>query len=176
MRKVIIPGNLEPELSTLGVSKVEYLRDAVAEELSNGKTRQDILEALSGEGLSEASSSWLFSQVKDKGASFELVYVGNSEVQADAALRLAKYENSEMNLGGALWLVGWLLMFLEAGLCFGLIAEIAVPIFILSVALRIFGLWKVAEARGYDGIWGLSSLCFVDLFVILFFFIMPKRA
>jgi len=175
MRKVIIPGNLEPEFSKLGIPKVEHLRDAIAEELGKGKSRQDILEALSGEGLSEMSSSWLFSQVKDKGASFELLYVGNTDVQAENARRVDSYARSEMNLGGGLWLAGWLLMFLEVGVCFGMAAEIAVPIFLLSLGLRMVGLWKAVEAKGYDGAWSLFSLCFMDIFVMLFFFLAPKR-
>lgn len=172
--RAIVPNQIEAEIAGLDVARIDAIRQDVAEGIAKGESRTDVLAHVQSSGLSNEAASWLFTQVKDKGAAFEVVIVGTGKIQAETQQRSKEYRQGNVNLGGGLWLLGFLLVFPGVYMQLNQIGGAAI-LGLASFALRLFGLLKFADAKGYDWPWALSSLCGLDLFAMLFIALAPRR-
>jgi len=174
MEKAIVPNHIEAELSKRGVPAVDEARGQIAAWLLEARSRAEIVAELAAQGYGPEAASWLYTQVKDKGAEFELVFVGTSKVQTALQARASDRFKKNLGLGAALWIVGFGLSVLAIFIAVNN-GDSPMLVFVPGVILRTAGLWLFAEAKGYDRFWGLSSILFVDIVVLFFVALVPKR-
>lgn len=126
--RTVLPVYLQAEYRRAEREVVESLFRSTDEWIRKGESRDALLDRIVAAGWSRDMATWVYSQVKAKGADLEILASSNDDAEHAATLQSAfEYRRSLMRRGWLLILVGY---------------------FLLVASLFLMGVWTVGGSLG----------------------------